>query len=167
MALLRLGEYYLRTDHPPQAIEYIKRLTEVQPDPQAFGLLGQAYTFTHDYRNAKDACVKSYQIQPSPDALGCIAGADFELKNFKESASIFDLLESHARGFTDSNPQLLFVEGKVYEQTNQKTKAVTAYKRLLVRIKPGTPDYKRIQDMIAALSKPTAPKKTDSKTKHG
>jgi len=166
-ALIRLGEFNLRNDHATQAIEYLRRLTEVQPDPQSFALLGQAYTFTHDYRDARDACIKSYQAGPTPDALGCIAGADFELKNYKESAAIFDTLESHARGYTDSNPQLLFVEGKVYEQTNQKSKAVASYKRLLVRIKPGTPDYKKIQAMIAALDKPAPAKKTDPKTKHG
>ena len=42
---------------------------------------------------ARDACGKSFEIQRSPETLGCVAGADFELKNYKEAAQIFDALD--------------------------------------------------------------------------
>ncbi|MBV9148620.1 MAG: tetratricopeptide repeat protein [Candidatus Eremiobacteraeota bacterium] len=157
-ALIRLGTYNLRSGHPGQAVDYLKTLTQAAPDQASFNLLGQAYTFNHDYGRAKDACRQSYQLQPNPAALGCIAGADFELKNFKESAAIFDVLDSRVRGYLDQNGQLLFIAGKVYERTNQKGKAVTEYKRLLALVRPGTPAYKQVQQTIKDLSKGTSKK---------
>jgi len=60
----------------------------------------------------------------------------------------------------DQNPQLLFVAGKCYEQTNQRSKALDAYKRLLPRLTKGSKDYTQVQGLIADLSKPAAtPKK--------
>jgi len=152
-ALLRLGTYNLRSGHVTQAVDYLKLLTQVTPDQNAFGLLGQAYTYSHDYPRAKDACRQSYQIQPSPASLGCIAGADFELRNYKESAAIFDVLDSRVHGFLDQNGQLLFIAGRVYERTNQKGKALTEYKRLLGLMRPGTAAYKQIQQSIKDLGK--------------
>ncbi len=152
-ALLRLGTYDLRSGHVQEALTYLKTLTQAAPDQASFTLLGQAYTYNHDYARAKDACKQSYQLQPNPAALGCIAGADFELKNYKESAAIFDVLNSRVHGYMDQNGQLLFIAGKVYEHTNQKDKAVTAYKRLLALVRPGTPAYKQVQQSIKDLSK--------------
>ena len=152
-ALIRLGSYNLRTGRTQQALDYLKTLTQTAPDQQSFNMLGQAYTYSHDYARAKDACRQSYQMQPNPAALGCIAGADFELKNFKESAAIFDVLDSRVRGYLDQNGQLLFIAGKVYERTNQKGKAVAEYKRLLALVRPGTPAYKQVQQSIKDLSK--------------
>ena len=157
-ALLRLGTYNLRSGHVSQAIDYLKALTATAPDQNSFNLLGQAYTFSHDYGRAKDACRQSYQVQPNPAALGCIAGADFELKNYKESAAIFDVLDSRVRGYLDQNGQLLFIAGKVYERTNQKGKAVGEYRRLLAIVRPGTPAYRQVQQSIKDLSKQTAKK---------
>ena len=157
-ALLRLGSYNLRSGHVQQALDYLKALTAAAPDQASFNMLGQAYTYNHDYSRAKDACRQSYQLQPNPSALGCIAGADFELKNFKESAAIFDVLDSRVRGFLDQNGQLLFIAGKVYERTNQKGKAVTEYKRLLALVRPGTPAYKQVQQSIRDLSKANSKK---------
>ncbi|HEX8806538.1 MAG TPA: hypothetical protein VF741_06295, partial [Candidatus Aquilonibacter sp.] len=62
-------------------------------------------------------------------------------------------------GFLDQNPQLLYVAGKVYTQTNQRPKALDAYKRLLARMKTGTKAYQEIQGYIADLSKPAPAKK--------
>ncbi|GAC1658757.1 MAG: hypothetical protein NVS9B12_11390 [Vulcanimicrobiaceae bacterium] len=159
-ALVRLGTYYLQSGRASQAVPYLGKLAQSNPDPQVFALLGQAYTNLHDYGHARQACSAAYQLQPNPDSLGCIAGADFELKKFKESAQIFDVLDSKVRGYLDQSPQLLFIAGKVYENTNQKGKAVAEYNRLLKIIKPGTPAYKQVQQIIVGLSKPSKANKT-------
>jgi len=163
-ALVRLGTYNLRSNHPTQAVQYLKKLADVSPDPQSLALLGQAYTFAHDYLHAKAACATAYRMQPSPEALGCVAGADFEIKNYKESAAIFDVLDARAHSFLDQSPQLLFIAGKVYQQTKQPAKASGEYRRLLKLIRPGTPAYKQVQKLIADLSKAS---KATSKAKRG
>jgi tetratricopeptide (TPR) repeat protein len=158
-ALTRLSQLSLQQGKFSDAVGYLKHLTALQPDPTTFALLGQAYSFLHDYPDSKDACSKSFQLARSPETLGCIAGADYEMKNYKEAAQIFDVLDNNARGFLDQNPQLLFVAGKSYQQLNQRDKAVNAYKRLLPMVKKGTKQYNEIQGWIADLSKPeSAPK---------
>jgi tetratricopeptide (TPR) repeat protein len=152
-ALLRLGTYNLRSGHISQAVDYLKLLAQASPDQNSFNLLGQAYTYNHDYSRAKDSCRQAYQIQPNAPALGCIAGADYELKNYKESATIFDVLDARLHSFLDQNGQLLFIAGRVYERTNQKGKALTEYKRLLALMRPGTAAYKQVQQSIKDLSK--------------
>lgn len=161
-ALSHLAQLSMGQQKFSDAIGYLKRVTSLQPDPAAFQTLGQAYSYLHDYADSKDACSKAFQIQRTPQLLGCIAGADFELKNYKEAAQIFDVLDNNAKGFLNQNPQLLFVAAKCYEQTHQRVKAVDAYKRLLPMIKKGTKDYTQIQGWIADLSKP-APAATPKK----
>lgn len=158
-ALTRLSQLAMQENKFQDAVGYLKRLVAVQPDPTAFALMGQAYSFLHDYADSKDACSKSFQLARSPETLGCIGGADYELKNYKEAAQIFDVLDSNAKGFLDQNPQLLFVAGKSYQQVNQRSKAANAYKRLLPMVKKGTKEYNEIQGWIADLSKPAAPPK--------
>jgi tetratricopeptide (TPR) repeat protein len=156
-ALSRLAQLALHDGQFQDEVVYLKHLTTIQPDATAFAMLGQAYSFLHDYPNSKDACSKSFQMQRTPDTLGCIAGADFELKNYREAAQIFDVLDNNAKGYLDRNPTLLYVAGKCYQQTNQRDKAVFAYKRLLPMIKKGTKQYAQIQGWIADLSKPSKP----------
>lgn len=153
-ALNRLSQLAMQQQKYQDAVGYLKRVVAVQPDPTAFALLGQAYSFLHDYPNSKDACSASFKLQRTPEMLGCIAGADYELKNYKEAAQIFDVLDSNAKGFLDQNPQLLFVAGKCYTQVNQRSKALNAYQRLLARVKKGTKAYTEIQGYIADLNKP-------------
>lgn len=152
-ALARLGQLAMQQGKMSEAVGYLKHLTDLQPDPAAFAMLGQAYSFMHDYSRSKDACAKSFSMEKSPATLGCIAGADFELKNYKEASQIFDVLDKNAKGFLDQNPQLLWVAGKTYAQNNEKQKAVSAYKRLLPLIRKGTKEYGEIQSQIAMLSK--------------
>jgi tetratricopeptide (TPR) repeat protein len=158
-ALNRLGELSMQQQKYQDAVGYYKRIVAVQPDPSAFAYLGQSYSYLHDYADSKDACSQSFKLQRTPEMLGCIAGADFELKNYKEAAQIFDVLDNNAKGFLDQNPQLLYVAGKCYTQTNQREKALNAYKRLLARMKTGTKAYTEIQGYIAVLSKPASTKK--------
>jgi hypothetical protein len=102
-----------------------------------------------DYSGARDACGKSFEIQRSPETLGCVAGADFELKNYREAAQIFDVLDKVAKGFLDANPPLLYIAAKSYAGSDQCTKAVAAYKRLLPMMKKGTKDYANVQKAAA------------------
>ena len=158
-ALLDMAQLKLSQARMTDAIGYLKRLTEAAPSAQSFALLGQAYVASHDYGAAKDACAKSFEIARSPDTLGCVAGSDYNLKNYKEAAQIFDVLNRDVRPYLDRNPQMLYMAGASYAHTNQKSKALDAYRRLLSKIKPGTKAYRDIQAQIAALTKST-------KTKH-
>ena len=152
-ALLRMAQLSMSNGRMTDAVGYLKSLTQISPDAQSFAMLGQAYSFLHDYASAKDACAKSFQIDQQPPTLGCIAGADFELKNYKQATQIFDVLDGRARGFLEQNPQLLFVAGKAYAETNQKSKALSAYKRLLAEMKKGSKDYAQVEAAIADLNK--------------
>ena len=160
-ALFDMAQLKQSEGRTSDAASYLKQLSDVAPSAQSFAMLGQAYVSLHDYKRAKDACAKSFQINASPDTLGCIAGSDYDLKNYKEAAQIFDVLYTQVRGYMDRNPQLLYMAGDSYTKTKQKTKAVDSYKRLLKLLKPGTKVYKQIQSQIADLSKPA------SKSKHG
>jgi tetratricopeptide (TPR) repeat protein len=145
------------------AASYVKQLTNMAPSAQWYAWLGQLYVSLHDYKNAKQACARSFQINQTPDTLGCIAGSDYDLKNYKEASQIFDVLYAQVKGYMDHNPQLLYMAGDSYSKTKQNTKAVDSYKRLLKVLKPGTKVYKQIQKQIADLSRPSGNKKT----KHG
>ena len=143
------------------SIGYLKQVTDVAPSAQAFALLGEAYVQVHDYSKAKDACSKSFQIERTPDTLGCIAGSDFSLKNYKEAGQIFDVLNKQIKPYMDRNPQLLYMSAVSYTHLNQKGKAKDAYSRLLKLLKPGSKEYKQIKSQIADLNKP--PQKKNGK----
>ncbi len=140
-ALMGLGEASMAMGKVDQSIAYLKHYTQVSPDAQGYALLGQAYSRVHDYSGARDACGKSFELQRSPDTLSCVAGADYELKNYKEAAQIFDTIDRAAKSFFDSNPQMLYIAAKTYSAANQCSKAVAAYKRLLPMMKKGTKAY--------------------------
>lgn len=144
-ALLGLGEISMQNGKATDSVTYLKHYTQVSPDAQGFALLGQAYSQTHNYAGARDSCGKSFEIQRSPETLSCVAGADFELKNYKEAAQIFDVLDKNAHGFLDQNPTLLYIAAKSYQNANQCTKAVAAYKRLLPMMRKGTKEYTSVK----------------------
>jgi tetratricopeptide (TPR) repeat protein len=91
-ALLQLGELRLQSGKYNDGITYLKHYVSVSPDEQGYQLLGQAYSYVHDYKRAHDSCFQSFQIHASADSLGCIGGADFEMKNYNEGAQAFDLI---------------------------------------------------------------------------
>jgi tetratricopeptide (TPR) repeat protein len=150
-ALLGLGEMSMQSGKINDSINYLRRLTQAQPDAQGFALLGLAYTRVRDYSGARDACTKSFEIQRSPETLSCVAGADFELKNYKEAAQIFDALDRAARSYLEANPQFLFMAAKSYEDTRQCSKAAATYKRLLAM-----PNVKRDSKAYGDLQKAAA-----------
>jgi tetratricopeptide (TPR) repeat protein len=156
-ALMGLGEVTAQSGHATDAIGYFKHYTQVQPDdPQGYALLGQAYSQTHNYGGARDACGKSFEIQRSPETLVCVAGADYELRNYKEAAQIFDVIDRAAKGFLDANPQMLYIAAKSYQASNQCSKAAAAYKRLLPMIRAGTKDYTNVKKSASDPCRPSS-----------
>ncbi|HEY1974928.1 MAG TPA: tetratricopeptide repeat protein [Candidatus Baltobacteraceae bacterium] len=129
--LLMLGTAAQQNGHTTEAISYLKHYTQVSPDAQGFAMLGQVYSQVHDYSGARDACGKSFEIQKNPDTLSCVAGADYELKNYREAAQIFDVLDRFARGYLDQNAQMLFIAAKSYSALSQCAKSHDAFKRLM------------------------------------
>lgn len=158
-ALLALGQTAMTQNNITNAIGYLKRLTTVAPDPSGYALLGQAYSYAHDYGNSRDACGKSFQLQRTPDMLVCIAAADYQLHDYKEAAQIFDVLAARAPQALTQEPQLLLYAGKSYQQTNQRAKALSAYKRVLPLAKKNTKLYHEIAQAIADLNHPQPVKK--------
>lgn len=159
-ALLDLANLKQSEGRQTDAIRYLKQLTNVAPSGQAYALLGQAYVAAHDYSQARDACGRSFQIDRTPDTLGCVAGSDYSLKNYKEASRIFAILDKNVRPYVDRNPQILYMMGASYAKVGQKSQALDAYKRLLKMMRPGTKAYKDVQVQIAMLSKrPPAKKK--------
>ena len=159
-ALLGMGEVAMQNGRLNDSISYLRRYTQISPDAQGFAMLGQAYSRVRDYSGARDACGKSFEIQRSPATLSCVAGADFELRNYKEAAQIFDALNTGAHNFLDANPPLLYMAAKAYASSNQCSKAVAAYKRLLPMMKKGTKDYATVQKAAADPCKAPTTKKS-------
>jgi tetratricopeptide (TPR) repeat protein len=157
-ALLGLGEVAMQSGKVNDSISYLQHYTQVSPDAQGYAMLGQAYTRVRDYSGARDACGKSFEIQRSPMTLGCVAASDYELKNYKEAAQIFDAMDRAAHSFLEQNPQLLYMAAKSYAGANECTKAVAAYKRLLPMMRKGTKDYTDVKKAAADSCKP-APSK--------
>lgn len=153
-ALMRMGQASMATGKHTDAVGYLKHYTQVAPDDaQGFALLGQAYSFVHDYKDSRAACAQSFGMQRNADTLGCVAGADFELKNYKEAAQIFDTLQNAAKGYLEQNPTLLYIAGKSYEHDKQPAKAIAIYKKLLPMMKKGSTAYKNLVASIAMLNR--------------
>jgi tetratricopeptide (TPR) repeat protein len=161
-ALARLGDLYMSRNEPAKAIEDYKRLTEVTPgDPGSLVRLGQAYALARQFDKARDAFRASFQVSRTPQALAGIGAADYELRNFKEAAQIFDVIGKEVPDFLKTNPQFYIVMGKSYAETNQKAKAKAAYESFLPYISRDTKATAEVKGMIAALDRP-APTSTST-----
>jgi len=169
-ALLRLGEYYLRKGDTQRGIDTYKRLADLSPnDAAAMGLLGQAYSFAHQYSQARDAYRKSFELARTPQALAGLGAADYSLHNYKECSEIFDAIDKGASDFVRQNPTLYVIMGQCYAETNQKSKAKDAYTRFLSFVKPNSQAATDIKKKIADLDKPAAkptPKPTATPKPH-
>jgi len=161
-ALMDLAQVKMGQKRYSDAIPYLKHLADIAPSAQVYGVLGQAYVAMHRYSDSREACARSFSIQRSPDTLGCIAASDYSLKNYKEASQLFDILNKSIKQFMESNPQLLYMSAVSYQHTNQNGKAVDAYKRVLKYIPKNDPQYKKIQQSIASLTKaaPSSKKKS-------
>lgn len=151
-ALRDVAEYALQHNQPSDAVTYLKHLVSVAPSADAYELLASAYNRLRQYAQQRQACSLSFGMKRSPDTLGCIAGADYELHNYREAAQIFDVLDSAAHGYLDQDPELLFVAAKTYVAVHQRDKALDAYQRLLAIMPRGTRAYRNIQQAIADLN---------------
>ena len=164
-ALYGMGELAMQSGKGTDSVAYFKHYVAVSPDAQGFALLGQAYLLTKDYNGMKDACEKSFEIQKSPETLSCVAGADFELKNYKEAAAIFDALDKAAHGYIDRDGQLLYMAAKSYQAMNQCSKSKDIYDRLLAMpgLKNSPNQYKLVQKSAAEpCGKPSSSNKGHS-----
>ncbi|HTU81187.1 MAG TPA: tetratricopeptide repeat protein [Candidatus Acidoferrales bacterium] len=150
-ALLGMGQISMQNGKATDSVNYLKHYTQVSPDAQGYALLGQAYSMTHDFSGMKDACEKSFEIQRAPETLSCVAGADFELRNYKEASQIFDVLNRAAKNYMDHDAQLLFMSAKSYQANNECAKAHDAYQRLLNMpgFKTQTKEYQTVQKAAA------------------
>jgi tetratricopeptide (TPR) repeat protein len=165
-ALARLGDVYLRQNQPQKAIEQLKRLTAVAPrDAAAFNALGQGYSAMRQFDKARDAYRRSFELLRTPAALAGLGTADFEMKNYREGATIFDAIDKNAGDFLKANPQLYFVMGKCYEGTNQKSKAKAAYTKLLSYVKPGSPQESQVKKLISDLDRGQQPQQHNAGAK--
>lgn len=161
-ALMDLAQIKMSQRRFGDAVPYLKHLADVAPSAQVYGVLGQAYVALHRYNDSREACARSFSIQRSPDTLGCIAASDYSLKNYKEASQLFDILNRSIKQFMETNPQLLYMSAVSYEHTKQNGKAVDAYKRVLKYIPKKDPQYKKIQQSIASLSRPAPASKKKS-----
>lgn len=152
-ALRDMAEYDLQRNAPTDAVVYLRHLVSVAPSAEGYELLASAYNRLHEYPQQRQACSLSFGIKRSPDTLGCIAGADFELHNYREAAQIFDVLDSAAHGYLDQDPELLFVAAKTYANNHERNKAIGAYERLLAMVPRGSKVYKTVQKAIADLNR--------------
>jgi tetratricopeptide (TPR) repeat protein len=158
-ALLDLAQMKIGQKKPADAARYLKQLADAAPSAQTLALLGQAYVSSHQYPLARAACMQSFQMARNPDTLACIAGSDYSIKNFKEAATLFTILDTQVKGYMAQHPEYLYMMAYSFGQTNQPGKAVTTFKRLLAMMRPGTKEYKQIQDRVKTLSTATPAKK--------
>ncbi len=156
-ALQRLADLSLVENKPQQAISYTKRLTEVSPnDPGAWLAYGQTLAFAKQWSPARDAFRHSFELAHTPQSLAGLATADYQMKNSKECAQIFDALDKNVPAFLKQNAQLYFVMGDCYRQTGQKDKAKLAYQRLQPFLKPGSQISNDVKKILADLNAPAA-----------
>jgi tetratricopeptide (TPR) repeat protein len=158
-ALIDLAQLKMGQSKPADAAHYLKLLADVAPSAQTFALLGQAYVASHQYSSARLACAQSFQMANNPDTLACVAGSDYSLKNYKESAQLFTILDTRLRGYTAQHPDYLYMMGVSYQKTNQPAKSCSAYSRLLKMMKKSAPQYKQIGAQAAVVCKPAPVKK--------
>ncbi len=157
-ALIDLAQLKMGQNKPSDAARYLKQLAEAAPSAQTFALLGQAYVSSHQYPAARMACAQSFQMARNPDTLACIAGSDYSMKNYKEAASLFTILDTQLKNYIAQHPDYLYMMGVSYQQTKQPARACSSYRRLLKMMKAGTKEYKQIGAKAAALCKPAQKK---------
>lgn len=153
-AIARLGAYYAQTNQPAKAVDQFKHLTEVAPnDPEAFMSLGQTYLMVHQFDKAHDTFRQAYDMTHAPQALAGVGEADYNLKNYKEAAAVFDALEKGVPQFMQANPPLIFLAGKCYAANKESAKAKSEYTRLLALVKPNSDDAKQVRKALDELDK--------------
>ncbi len=169
-AVARLGDYYGQAKNLPKAITYFTRLTQLQgDDPKVWLALANAYVANRQFDKAATAFKQSYAIQRTADALLGLAQSDYLSHNYKEASVIYEAVDHNQPSFTKQNPNVLYILGDCYENTNQLDKSLTAFKRFQVFTTDGSNARKQVDKKIAEVTakmKPAAKKTTASaKTK--
>lgn len=166
VALMRLGMYALHQNDAKHAQIMFSRITSMNAnDDAAWFHLGQSYQLLGQFDHARDAFRHAFSLRQTVQAFADIASCDYELHNYKEAAMIFDQLSAQASKFVNDNPNLLFIVAKTYDNANEKSKARSAYYRVLGFVKSGSNDEKTVRSLIANLNKVKyAPKPTAAHT---
>ncbi len=165
-ALTRLAQLSIQRRRMGDAIEYVKRLTEVSPgDPSAWATLGQLEAQNHRYQDARDAFRHAFALQNSPQALAAVGETDLVLKNYRECTAIFSAIDKGALPFMKANPALFFAYGKCAEGNRDKAQARLAYTQLKPLVKPGTRTAADVEEALRRVSEPQKPAKAASKSK--
>src|SRR6185437_11883662 len=137
IALVRLGEFYAQTNDFAKAGAQFQRLIELDPnDAAAYLSLGQVQIAAKQADKAHDSFRKAYDLSHAPSALAGVGQADFDMRNYKEAADIFDALDKGAAQFMQSNPVLYVIAGKCYSANKDPGKAKAAFNKFLSFVKP-------------------------------
>jgi tetratricopeptide (TPR) repeat protein len=152
-ALRDMGQYAMQHNRGSDAIGYLKHLTTVEPTAENYALLAEAYNMTRQYAQQREACKDSFAIKRTPETLGCIGGADFELHDYREAGEIFQALDLYAKGYLDRDPGLLYVAARTYTTLHQRDRAIDAYRRLLALTPRGSAEYKKLQKALSDLNR--------------
>lgn len=102
-----LGGLYLRQGNFQEAITYLKKYSETGSDildPLVIGMIGDAYSETHDYKNAADfykkAANKSANLFTTPLFLKKLGLVHEQLNEYKEAEEAYAKIKSD---FPESN----------------------------------------------------------------
>jgi hypothetical protein len=128
-----------------KAMAYLKNYLRVSPDAVGFAMLGGLYATQHRYSASRDACAMSYALDQNVRALSCLAASYFELKDYREAAATFEVLNANAAHDLAETPVLLYVAGKSYDGIRECQKAVEAYKLLLPMMTAGSEGYAEVR----------------------
>ena len=112
------------------AIAYLQHLPRSAPTLLALGI---AYADISSDSASYAACRKSYELAHTPEALACLAYADYALKNYQEAAQAFLAMDLGAPGSIGrlAEPGLVFAAAVSYERMNRSTEAIAKYKAVL------------------------------------
>jgi len=170
-AAARLGDYYGQAKNLPKAITYFLRLTQLSgDDPKTWLALANAYVANHQFDKAAAAFKQSYAVQRSADALLGLAQSDYLSHNYKECSVIYEAVDRNQPSFTKSNPNVLYVLGDCYENSNQLDKSLATFKRFRPFTTDGSIARKQVDKKIAEVQaklKPPAKKSTASASTKG
>lgn len=156
-ALGRLGELYAQSNDFPKAEAEFQRLIDLNGnDAAAMMSLGEVQLAARQSDKAHDSFKKAYDLTHAPQALAALAQADFNLRNFKEAAQIFDDIGQEVPQFMDANPGLYIVAGRCYGANHEGTKAKTAFSKFLTFVKPDSQEANEVKKLIAEIDHPSS-----------
>ena len=164
LALVRLGEFYAQNNDLTKAAAQFQRLIELDPnDAAAYMSLGQIQLAQKQSDKAHDSFRKAYDLSHAPPALAGVGQADYDLKNYKEAADIFDALDRGAPQYMQANPFLYVLAGKCYAGNKDTAKAKAAYNKFLALVKPDSQAAIEVKRLLAELDHPSGPSANSSK----